>query len=225
MMTSLLIVEPQHNTRLELITAFGNSSHPFKVWSAICAQEALQILDYQSIDIVITELRLPDMSGFLFLDFIDQIKHILVYSDGDEEIILRAFECHIDDFAIKSRMSILEVVLRTQAVLRRSTQQYLQVGDIVVDISAQRVWRNGTEIVLPSQRFKFFLALVRHPNQVITRDQLADSVGSTRDTKGYRILYVLALKVRRKLELDPMKPQYIHNVRGVGYMFKTDCIS
>lgn len=225
MVTSLLIVEPRRETRLELITAFGNSSHPFKVWSAICAQGALQILDHHAIDMVITELQLPDMSGFLFLDFIAQIQHVLVYSDGDEAIILRAFECRIDDFAVKSRSSIPELVLRTRAILRRSTQQYLQVGDIYVDIPAQRVWRKGVEIDLPNQCFKFFLALVRYPNQVISRNQLTQVVGSTPNTKGYRILYVLALKIRRKLELDPMKPQYIRNVRGIGYIFKTDSIS
>lgn len=203
MVTSLLIVEPRRETRLELITAFGNSSHPFKVWSAICAQEALQILDHHAIDMVITELRLPDMSGFLFLNFIAQIQHVLVYSDGDEPVILRAYKHHIDDFAIKSRTSIPELVLRTRAVLRRGTQQSLQVGDIYVDIPTQQVWCKGTEIVLPSQRFKFFLALARYPNQVVTRDQLADAVGSTRDTKGYRVLYVLALAVRQKLEIDP----------------------
>lgn len=222
MVTSLLIVEPRRETRLELITAFGNSSHPFKVWSAICAQEALHILDHHSIDVVITELHLADMNGFLFLDFIVQIKHVLVFSDGDEAIILRAYECRIDDFAVKSQTSIAEVVLRTKAILRRSTQHYLQVGNVFVDISAQRVWRKGTEIVLPSQRFKFFLALARYPNQVVTRDQLADAVGSTRDSKGYRVLYVLAMAVRQAIEIDPKNPQYIQNVRGIGYIFKAD---
>ncbi|GAB5494317.1 MAG: two-component system response regulator MtrA [Phototrophicaceae bacterium] len=225
MVTSLLIVEPEREKRLELITAFGNSSHPFKVWGATSAEVALQVLDYQSIDMVITELHLPDMSGFLFLDYISQVTHIIVYSDGDESVLLRAYEHDIDDFATKSQTTIAELVLRAQAILRRLTERYLQSGDICVDIAEQRVWRNEIEIDLSRQTFNFFLALARHPNQVITRNELADAVGSTRDTKGYRVLYVLALAVRRKIEPDPENPRYIQNIRGIGYMLRTKMTS
>ena len=227
MVTKLLIVEPNREERFDLITAFGNSAQPFKVWGVTSASEALQILEQESIDIVITELRLPDMSGFLFLDSIAERTRILIYSDGNEPVILRAYTYQIDDFAIKSQASIKEVVLRTKVILRRATQanqRYIQAGDICIDVTTQQVWRKGIEIKLSDQRFQFLFALASAPSQVVTRNQLADAVGSTRDNKGYRVLYVLAMTVRQRLELDPKNPRYIQNIRGIGYMLRIDRI-
>lgn len=220
MVKSLLIVEPHRETRFNLITTFGNSNYQYhyKIWSADCADHALQILEKQKIDVIVTELCLRDMSGFLFLDQICALSHVVVYSHGNEEIILRAFEKGIDDFALKAQATIQELILRIEAVLRRTEKKIIQVGHLCIDVLQMCIWDKETKIELSHQCVKFLLELMLHPNQIRTHDELAYAVCDMVDTRDYSRLYVLALALRKKLEPDPKNPKYIRNVRGIGYL-------
>lgn len=184
---------------------------------AFTAQQALAILEEKLVDVILTELNLPDMSGFAFLHQAQHLANVIVYTHHhDEQVILRAFDEGVDDFIIKANASIEEVFLRLQAILRRKMPDFITLKHIHLDIHARRAWWKGTELQLNRQSFAFLLELVKHPNTICGKDQLLAVVS----TVNYRMLYIIAYDIRQQIETDSSRPRYLLNIRSTGYMLK-----
>jgi DNA-binding response OmpR family regulator len=127
-----------------------------------------------------------------------------------------------DDYVTKP-FSPRELVARIQAVLRRTQKRPLQPGDVVqvgsvrINPTLRRVERNGQPVELTAREFDLLLFLASNPGQVFTREQLLDHVWDFHFAGDTGTVTVHVRRLREKLELDPVRPQYVKTVWGVGY--------
>jgi two-component system phosphate regulon response regulator OmpR len=96
----------------------------------------------------------------------------------------------------------------------------VQFGHVSLDLHAHRlVASDGTEMPLTTTEFDLLAAFARHPNRVLSREQLLDLAHSRPDDVFDRSIDIRIARIRQKVEADPAKPQMIKTVRGAGYMF------
>ncbi|MGE5592033.1 MAG: response regulator [Bacillota bacterium] len=180
--------------------------------------------------LIILDLMLPGMDGF---DVVRRIRAessvpIIILSVRESDVDkIRGFQLQVDDYVTKP-FSPLELLMRVKAVLRRSSQlpreeegaQQLAFGSLTLDRTTRRVYRDGTPIPLTAAEFNVLWALATHPEQVLTREQLADQGWGHEEYAGPESVTVLISRIRNKLEEEPANPRLIQTVRGVGYRFQ-----
>lgn len=178
--------------------------------------------------LVILDVSMPMRSGWFVLERIRELSDVpvlMVTAHNEEENILRGFALGADDYVTKP-FSFAELVARISAILNRirraeSNQQAVQVfGELTVDLSDKRVWRGNEMIHLTPTEFKLLAILIRQAGRVVTQEELVREAWGEEylEDVGYVRRYVWHL--RRKLEVDPDNPHYIHNDRGYGYRFE-----
>ncbi len=198
----------------------------FAVVAAADGEAALKTARIEAPDLAIVDLMLPKING---LDVCGQlltaqkIPVIILSAKGDELDRIVGFRLGVDDY-ISKPFSPTELVLRVQAVLRRSggrsqDEQVLSYGSLSVDAGRRLVALGSREIELTSKEFDLLWLFASHPTTVFTRMQLLNKVWHS-DYKGdENTVTVHIRRLREKIEEDPSHPGYIKTVWGVGYKF------
>ena len=126
-----------------------------------------------------------------------------------------ANDCLSKPFAVE------ELIARVRAQLRQGPKEahLLQFGQLVLNQKARQVYYNNQEIELTAKEFDLLEYLMRHPNQVLTRDQILDDVWGYKNFASSNVIEVYIRYLRMKLELQGAK-QLIHTVRSVGYALR-----
>jgi len=179
--------------------------------------------------LVVLDVMLPGRDGYEVLRHIRDegldIPVVLLTARRDEVDKLRGFGLGADDFITKP-VSILELIARIRAVLRRAQPGaeagplWIRFGDVEVHPGTRTVRRAGHDVDLRPKEFDLLLALLRHQGRIVSRAELlrdvwgyqADTVSRTVDTH--------MAGLRQKLEDDPLNPRYFITVRSVGYMMR-----
>jgi len=201
----------------------------FAVEIAGDAVEGLHRMQANPPTLVVLDIMLPGRDGYELLRLMrDQgidVPVVILTARRDEIDKLRGFGLGADDFITKP-VSILELVARMRAVLRRTHPKlepgavWIRFGDIEVHPATRTVRRRGVEVELRPKEFDLLLALLRHQDRIVSRSELlrdvwgyqADTVSRTVDTH--------MAGLRQKLEDDPLDPRYFITVRSVGYMMR-----
>lgn len=180
-------------------------------------------------DLVILDVTMPQRDGWESLERIREISTtpvIMLTARGEEENILRGFALGADDYVTKP-FSFAQLAARIRAVLNRAQgdladDTQLQAGDLKIDLQTRRVWRGDKLLHLTPTEFKLLVTLMRHVGQVLTTEELVNTVWGPEyaDEIGYVRRYIWHL--RKKVEVDPDNPRYIHNERGYGYSFQVN---
>lgn len=226
----ILVVEDEPAVARGLL--YGLGAEGFNTHWAESGQRALGLIGEQPIQLVLLDVRLPDISGF---DVCRQIRAagmrqpIIMLTARDEETDkVLGLELGADDYVVKP-FSLRELVSRIRATLRRSygdlaipaAQEKIAFGDIVLDLERLQVWRRDQQISLTPTEFRLLRYLVSNPERPISRDTLIESVwGYTNDVGDDRTVDVHIRHLREKLEDDPTTPRWLLTVRGFGYKFK-----
>ena len=92
-------------------------------------------------------------------------------------------------------------------------------SDVVVDLRAHTVHRNGVAIALSPRGYALLAMLVTRPDEVITRSQLLREIWGYSSDVMSRTVDMHIMELRRKLEVDPANPRHFHTVRKTGYRF------
>ncbi len=223
--SQILVVDDDDDIRGLVRTLLERAGHD--VSDASDGREGLRELYAGSPDLVILDVAMPGLDGWATLERIREVSDVpvlmLTARDGELERV-RGLKGGADDYVVKP-FGRQELVARVDALLRRPRSRGAQdtYADARLSISfAQRAVRyDDREVALTRLEYRLLSAFVRHPNQVLSNEQLRELVwgGTTATSRDEVKLYVGYL--RRKL--DPAAPGStpIETVRGFGYRFKT----
>jgi len=151
---------------------------------------------------------------------------IMLTARIDETDRLIGLELGADDYITKP-FSPRELVARVRAVLRRVRgglvpTEFIQAGDIEIDLNGHRVSRAGETLQLTRIEFNLLAILAQHPGQTLSREQLLDRLHGFSQDSYERSIDAHVKNLRRKLEPDPSNPVYILTVYGIGYKFNDE---
>lgn len=206
----------------------------FSVTEAETGPQALSILQDSRPDLIVLDIMLPGVDGF---SITRRLRHDSDYSplqiEGDIPIILltartnevdrvAGLELGADDYVTKP-FSPRELVARVKRILQRTSPPKaeseipLQYAGLRLDPRSRTVSVNDKPVSLTAKEFDLLWFLLRHPQQVFTREQLLQNVWGY-EFEGYdSTVTVHVRRLREKLEPNPSKPSYIKTVWGVGY--------
>ena len=172
-------------------------------------------------DLVLLDVMLPRRGGFEVLGAIrrdrPEVPVIMLTALGEKEDVVDGLDHGADDYVTKP-FDLDELLARIRAQLRRPAQRdptRLEAADIAVDLHTRDVTRLGTSVHLTAREFELLVYLMRHPNQVLSREQILNSVWGYDFDPGTNVLSVYVNYLRRKLTVDG-DPPAIETVRAAG---------
>jgi len=186
---------------------------------------ALDLVTRAEPELVVLDVMLPALDGFEVcrrLRSTSTVPIIMLTALGAENDRLAGLELGADDYIVKP-FSPREVVLRVEAVLRRSRSQLvasaaeiLRDGDLVLDLAAHDASLDGRVLALTTREFDLLAFLLRHPRRAFTREQLLEQVWQWH-FGDVSTVTVHIRRLREKIEPDPAEPRRIVTVPRVGY--------
>ena len=223
-MESLLFIEDDDGIRLALSLALEDEG--YTVLQAADRREGLEVFNRESPDLVLLDLRLPDLSGF---DVCRQLRAtstvpiIIITAQTDTVDMVAGLEAGADDYVSKPVVP-KELAARIRALLRRvQIQGKSGIGDRVTfgDVELRRdegiVLKAGEEISLTKTEFRLLWEFADHAGAVLSRDQLLERVWGYDYLGDSRLVDAHVRRLRLKIEDHPDHPTLIVTARGIGY--------
>ena len=179
-------------------------------------------------DLVLLDLRLPDISGFEVCRAIRRSSItpvIMVTAQTDTSDLVNGFDAGADDYVTKPVVP-KELAARIRAALRRtqtsepsqSNEKSLnRIGDVDIDRNMSIVRKNGLEVALTKTEYRLLVEFADHPGMVLSRDQLLERVWGYEYLGDSRLVDAHVRRLRVKVETQPDEPTMIVTVRGMGY--------
>ncbi len=218
--------------------SFKLKKEGFEVETAFCIEEAKNIFENNKIDLIITDIGLPDGSGFDFCEEIRKISnvYIIMLTALDEEFnAVMGYEIGADDYVTKP-FSLAILVSKVKAFMKRAgnnekektSENILISEDIEFDYGDYTLIlnREDTEKVqLTKTEGKLLKLLMENAMNIIQKEQILDILW---DMDGNFVddntVAVYMRRLRKKVEKDPSEPVFIKNIRGIGYKWNAGCI-
>lgn len=177
-------------------------------------------------DLVLLDLMLPGMNG---IEVCQQIRRssnvpiIMLTAKSDTEDVVKGLEAGADDYIAKPfKHAELLARIRTRLRPRESRQLVVSIGDIVMDMDGRTVKYHDTEVPMTPLEFDLLAALVRHPGQALSRQELLDMVWGYTDVSD-SLVNVHVQRLRAKFD-ELGADRFIQTVRGVGYKIPTELV-
>jgi heavy metal response regulator len=190
-------------------------------------QEGLDYALAAPYDLIILDIRLPKMDGLRLLRELRErgvrtpVLLLTALDAVDDRV--RGLDSGADDYLVKP-FAFPELLARVRALLRRPPLQsntMLRVGDLEMDLVRREVRRAGQQIDLSPREFSLLEYLMRHPNQVLTRTQIAEHIWNFDFYAESNVVDVYIGYLRRKIDRG-FDRHLIHTVRGVGYRLSAE---
>jgi two-component system response regulator ArlR len=202
----------------------------FEVIAANTGNEVLAQLYRSTPDLVLLDAMLPDMDGFEVCRRIRATRKrplaiLMLSARAAVADKVRGLESGADDYITKP-FAFAELLARIRAGIRRVHEfieplQQLEVGDLLIDISARRVWRSGELVELTKKEYDLLEFLARNAGRVLTRESIFDRVWGWDSQANWEVIKVYINYLRVKLNAGG-KVNLIHAVRGVGYVLRSE---
>jgi two-component system response regulator MprA len=196
----------------------------FEVYTALDGETGLAAAKTYQPHLVLLDITMPGIDGFEVcrrLHLLGDSAIIMLTARDDVVDKVNALDLGADDYVPKP-FSFEELVARMRAVLRRhrsGTEQILTYGDLQLNRATHEVHRNGQLITLTTREYDLLLLLMRHPRQVLTRDQLLEQIWGYTAELETNVLEVHMGHLRQKLEASGGL-RVIQTIRGVGYALR-----
>ncbi|HBZ81279.1 MULTISPECIES: response regulator transcription factor [Brevibacillus] len=193
------------------------------------AEEALAACEKKAYDLIVLDVTLPQMSGIDACPFIRRLTEapILFLSARNTDFDkLTGFAVGGDDYVTKP-FNPMEIVARIRALLRRSRKLQpvdasavngvFDFGRFQVHEIAGELYVEGKLIACPSLVFQLLLFLCKNPNRIFAKSELYERVWGEHSIRDDNTIMVHIHRIRERIEPDPAQPEYLVNVRGLGY--------
>ncbi len=226
----ILVVDDDREIR-DLLSRFL-SKHGYRVTAVADGHEMRRTLADWKIDLIVLDLMLPGEDGLSLcrnLRAQSQIPVIMLTIMGEETDRIVGLEVGADDYLPKP-FNPRELLARMKAVLRRAPLATTREAPAISRIHQFSGWKlkigrrqlespQGLFVDLSTGEFDLLVAFVEHPQRVLNRDQLLDLSHGRAEALFDRSIDMQVSRLRRKIEINPKKPEMIKTVRGGGYMF------
>ncbi len=216
------------DTRLRDLLQRYLTEEGFRVTTAADAAEARKKIQAMQFDLLIVDIMMPGESG---LDLTRDIRQtgsvpiLMLTAMGETQARIDGLEAGADDYLGKP-FEPRELVLRIQSILRRTpaeaeveTPSQVSLGDAMFDLNRQTLYRGSKAVRLTSTEVLLLTSLASEAGRIMSRRELAVKCDLS---GGDRNIDVQVTRLRRKIEPDSRVPQYLHTVRGRGYVLRPD---
>ena len=218
-MFSILVAEDDTNLNRMICAKLQQAQ--YKVFPAFDGEEALDILDKEHIDLIVSDVMMPRMDGYTLTRELRGAKYILpilmITAKDSMEDMEKGFLAGTDDYMVKP-INLREMLLRIGALLRRAqlqNEKRLTIRETVLDYAALSVQTKGRTEQLPPKEFYLLFKLLNQPDKIFTRQELVDEIwGMEKDTDA-RNVDAHIKKLRHRFADSP--DFEILTVRGLGY--------
>jgi DNA-binding response OmpR family regulator len=220
----LLFIEDDDAIRLALRLALEDEG--YAVREAASGTEGLTVFGQHEADLVLLDLRLPDMSGFdvcRSLRATSIVPIIIITAQTDTHDMVAGLEAGADDYVTKPVVP-KELAARIRALLRRVQRQEsatspraARFGDVELRREQGIVLKAGRELSLTKTEFRLMCEFADHVGAVLSRDQLLERVWGYEYLGDSRLVDAHVRRLRVKIEDQPDEPRLIVTARGIGY--------
>lgn len=223
MKSKIMVVDDEMHIR-ELVRFYLDKAG-FDTIEAANAEEALDIVENQYIDLVVVDIMMPGMDGFELVEQMRQYREfpvIMLTAKSQSKDKLRGFSLGIDDYVTKP-FDPDELMARVKTILKRysiNSSNVVKIGDVIFDGDKYEVRYQEQVIHLPLKQFELAFELAKNPNQIFTREQLIEKIWGM-DYDGFdRTVDVHIKRIRENLgHLPGFK---VVTVRGLGYKIEVE---
>lgn len=221
MATKILVVDDEVQIRRALGAMLRTQG--YEVTSASNGEQALDLASTAQPDLIVLDLRLPDMDGREIcarLRSWTQVPIIVLSVMDDEPTKIAALDAGADDYLVKP-FSAGELLARVRAARRRARhepgQPVVEVGDLRLDLATRAVTVAGRHCRLTPKEYDLLTYLAINSGKVLTHRMILTHVWGPEYGEEVHYLRVFVRLLRRKVEPDPDRPRYILTDMGVGY--------
>jgi len=238
-MNSVLIVEDEKHLADGL--RYNLKAEGYDVDIASSAEQAASLLldKRKSYDVVVLDVMLPGMDGFLFASKLRErgefVPILMLTARGAAEDVLRGFEAGADDylpkpFDLSVLLARIHALLRRREWLRRDrsnaaaeaaadANNIIALGNKTIDFDALEL-RSGEQTVhLTLMEAELLRYLINHDGRIVSRSAILEDVWGLREDTDTRAIDNFIVRLRKYIEDEPSRPQHLLTVRGVGYKF------
>jgi len=213
--------EPQIRKLLEITL----QSHDYSFNAARTAKEGLIMAGNHPPELILLDLGLPDENGHIVLQKLRQwyTKPIIILSvQKNEEDIIKALDNGANDYLSKP-FRPGELLARIRSALRNSITEdgdtVIHFKDLEIDLAARTVKKNNQLVKLTSTEYNLLAILIRNEGKVLTHQYLLRAIWGPGYINQSQYLRVFIAQIRKKIEDDPNRPEYLLTESGVGYRF------
>ncbi|HYE68828.1 MAG TPA: response regulator transcription factor [Anaerovoracaceae bacterium] len=218
-MFHIMIVEDDKNLRRLMEAVLTQNG--YHVVPASDGQEALDLLESVYVDLIISDIMMPNMDGYTLTRELRDANYLipvlLITAKETFEDKRKGFLSGADDYMVKP-INIDEMVLRVGAILRRSkisSEQRICIGEAELDYQSLTVSKGGLSLTLPKKEFYLLFKLLSYPKQIFTRQQLMEEIWGPEADTDERTIDVHIKRLRNRLH--SFEEFEIVTIRGVGY--------
>lgn len=227
------IIEDEKN--ISDMIKYNLEKEGYEVFVAYDGQEGLELVERESLDLLLLDIMLPNVDGLEICKKVRQTKEvpiIIISAKADEFDKVLALELGADDYVTKP-FSMREVMARVRARLRRKvtaeaaapvkeedTGDKFREGNLEMDLKKYEVAKNGETVELTLREFELLKFLWQAKGEVFTREELLTKVWGYEYYGDVRTVDVTIRRLREKIEDDASKAGYVLTKRGVGYYFR-----
>jgi DNA-binding response OmpR family regulator len=203
----------------------GLAAHGHSTVTAGDGEEGVRLAAEDSVEVVLLDVMLPRLDGQQALRRIrlrrPNVPVLMLTARDEVHQKVSALDSGADDYLTKP-FDLEELLARMRALTRRADQPWssrMSFGDLTVDLRSRRVKRGEKQVDLSSREFALLEYFMRHPGQVLSRQQILSAVWDYAFDPGSNVVDVYVRYLRSKLDRRG-EPSVIQTVRGAGYRFE-----
>lgn len=195
--------------------------HGYELLEAADGEQALEILDHEQVDLLISDIMMPNVDGFELVNSLREAGYtlpILMITAADSfENMKKGFSSGTDDYMVKP-INVDEMVIRVGALLRRAqmiSERKLTIGGTILEYDSMTMSYKNNSVVLPQKEFQLLYKLLSNQGHIFTRQQIMDDIWGIDTYTDPHTVEVHIGRLREKLR-DNMDIEIV-TIRGVGY--------
>lgn len=226
-MPHVLLIED--DTRVSSLIQRGLQEQDFDVTVAYDGEMGRRLAAGQSFDVIITDIILPKLNGLELCKLLReqgvQTPILMLTALGTTDDKIEGFDTGADDYMVKP-FEMRELMARLRVLLKRNRQgamatPFLRYADLEINLHTKAVSRQQTALQLTPKEFKLLEYMVRNPERVLSRTEIAEKVWDTHFDTGTNFIDVYINYLRKKVEKG-FDGKLIHTKPGMGFMLSTE---